>query len=54
MIKILRLIFKEYDEDPMAKYIHCGIGYTGLDNDTWSINARSHHHGVGYTGVYDE
>lgn len=57
MKKILSKIFKPYEEDYVGRYVHSGVGYTGLEFDMWyghSAPARLKHCGVGYTGVYDE
>ena len=53
--KLFRWIFKPYEEDFVAKYVHGGVGFTGVEHDLWNNDTpRNKHSGVGYTGVYDE
>ena len=55
MNRVLRWIFRPYEEDLVARYVHNGVGFAGIDYDLWN-NSRPKikHCGVGYTGVYDE
>lgn len=55
MSKLLRCIFKEYEEDDVSPYIHSGVGYAGIEYDLYHNEpGRKKHCGIGYTGVYDE
>ena len=55
MSSLMRMIFKRYEEDDYAAYIHSGVGYGGTTYSTdYALSARKKHRGVGYGGIYDE
>jgi hypothetical protein len=55
MKKILSKLFKRYEEDDYAAYLHSGVGYAGVDYspDRYGPITRKKHKGVGFGGIYD-